>query len=129
MKYPNRVLCCFCQWSFALSNMGKQALESHVNSNEHKKNVPTKVPSISSYFKKSTAPSKICVPNFGDNDTNTQASCATATEASRFSERHDGLKAEILWPLKAIESHLSYNSSKNIVGLLFSKYCWFYDSR
>ena len=62
LKDPNRVLCCFCQRSFALSNMGKGALESHMNSDKHKRNVSAKVPSISSYFKKPTAPSKTLFP-------------------------------------------------------------------
>ena len=52
LKDPDRILFCFCQWSFALSNMGKQALESHVNSDKHKRNVSAKVPSIRSYLKK-----------------------------------------------------------------------------
>ena len=51
LKDPIRVLCCFCQWSFALSNMGKRALESHMNSDKHKRNVSAKVPSITLYLK------------------------------------------------------------------------------
>ena len=84
LKDPNRVLCCFCQWSFASSNVGKQALESHMNSDKHKRNVSVKVPNISLYFKKLTAPSKTCVLNSADTDTDTQASCATATETNRI---------------------------------------------
>ena len=84
LKDPNRVLCCFCQRSFALSNMGKQALESHMNSEKHKRNVSAKVPSISSYFKKPTAPSKTSVPNSADTDTDTQAFGATLTETNRI---------------------------------------------
>ena len=121
LKDPNRVLCCFCQWLFALSNMGKQALESHMNSDKHKRNVSAKVPSISSYFKKPTTLSKTSVPNSADTDTDTQASCATATETNRIPVasqmlthyvcKDDVLKAEILWALKVIESHFSYKSS------------------
>ena len=87
-----------------------------------------KVPSISSYFKKLTAPSKTSVPNSADTDTDTQASCATATETNRIPVasqmlshyvcKDDVLKAEILWASKVIESHFSYNSSRNIVDLL-----------
>ena len=62
LKDPNRVLCCFCQRSFALSNIGKRALESHMNSDKHKSNVSAKLPSISSYFKRATAPSKLLFP-------------------------------------------------------------------
>ena len=47
-------------------------------------NVSAKVPSISSYFKKPTAPSKTSVPNSADTGTDTQASCATAAEANRI---------------------------------------------
>ena len=107
--------------------MGKRALESHMNSDKHKRNVSAKVPSISSYFKKPIASSKTSVPN-SDIDTDTQASCATATETSRipvasqmpthYVRKDDVLKAEILWTLKVIESHFSYNSSRNIVDLL-----------
>ena len=128
LKNPNRVLCCFCQRSFTLSNMGKRALESHMNSYKHKRDVSAKVPSISSYFKKPTAPSKTSVPNSADTDTDTQASCATATETNRipvvsqmlthYVRKDDVLKAEILWALKVIENHFSYNSSRNIVDLL-----------
>ena len=112
-----------------MSDMGKRALESHMNSDKHKRNVSAKVPSISSYFKKPTAPSKTSVPNSADTDTDTQASyCATATEINRipvasqmlthYVRKDDVLKAEILWALKVIESHFSYNSSRNIVDLL-----------
>ena len=128
LKDPNRVLCCFCQRSFALSNMSKRALESHMNSEKHKRNVSAKVPSISSYFKKPTAPSKTSVPNSADADTDTQASCATLTETNRipvtsqmlthYVRKDVVVKAEVLWALKVIESHFSYNSSRNIVDLL-----------
>ena len=101
--------------------MGKRALKSHMNSDKHKRNVSARVPSLSSYFKKPTAPSKISVPNSADNDTDTLASCcATATETNRiplafqmptpYVCKDDVLKAEILWTLKVIESHFSYSS-------------------
>ena len=108
--------------------MGKRALKSHMNSDKHKRNVAAKVPSISSYFKKLTAPSKTSVPNSADTDTDTQASCATATETKRIPVasqmlshyvcKDDVLKAEILRASKVIESHFSYNSSRNIVDSL-----------
>ena len=108
--------------------MGKRALESHMNSDKHKRNVSAKVPSITLYFKKPTAPSKASVPNSADTDIDTQASCATATETNRmpvasqmltdYVRKDDVLKAEILWALKVIEIHFSYNSSQNIVDLL-----------
>ena len=60
LKDPNRVLCCFCQWLFESSNMGKRGLESHVNSDENKRNVSAKVPSISSYFKKTDSIKNLC---------------------------------------------------------------------
>ena len=82
LKDPNRVLCCFCQRLFALINMGKRALESHMNRDKHKRNVFAKVPSISSHFKKPTAPSKTSVPNSAGTDTDTQFPCATATETN-----------------------------------------------
>ena len=64
--------------------MGKRALESYMNSDKHKRNVCAKLSSTSSYFKKPTAPSKTSVPNSADTDTDTQASCATATKANRI---------------------------------------------
>ena len=84
LKDPNRVLCCFCQQSFALSNMGKRALKSPMSVDKQKRYVSAKVPSISSYFEKPSAPSKTSVPNSADTDTNTQGSCATATERNRI---------------------------------------------
>ena len=44
LKDPIKVLCCLCQQSLALRNMGKQALESHINSDKHKRNVSAKLP-------------------------------------------------------------------------------------
>ena len=95
-----------------------------MNNDKHKRNVSAKVLSISSYFKKPTAPSNTSA----DTDTDTQASCATATETNRipvasqmlthYVRKDDVLKAEILWALKVIESHFSFNSSRNIVDLL-----------
>ena len=99
-----------------------------MNNDKHKRNVSAKVPRISLYFEKPTAPSKTPVPNSADTDTDIQASCATATEANRipvasqmlthYVREDDILKAEILWALKVIENHFSYNSSRNIVDLL-----------
>ena len=107
--------------------MGKRALQSHMNSDKHKRNVSAKVPSISSYFRKPTAPSKTSVPNSSGTDIDTQASCATITETNRipvasqmithYVHKDDVFKAEI-WALKVIESHFSHNSSQNIVHLL-----------
>ena len=98
-----------------------------MNSDKHKRNVCAKIPSISSYFKKPTAPSKTSVPNSSDTDTDTHLSCATATETNRIPvvsqmltycvSKDDVRKAEILWALKVIESHFSCNSSRNIVDL------------
>ena len=114
LKDPIRVLCCFCQWSFALSNMGKRALESHMNSDKHKRNVSAKVPSITLYFKKPTAPSKASVPNSAD----TNRMPVASQMLTDYVRKDDVLKAEILWALKVIEIHFSYNSSQNIVDLL-----------
>ena len=125
LKDRNRVLCCFCQRSLALSNMGKRALESHMNNDKHKRNMSAKVLSISSYFKKPTAQSKMSVPNSADTDIDTQASCAEINRIpvasqmlTHFVRKDDVLKGEILWALKVIESNFSYNSSRNIVDLL-----------
>ena len=108
--------------------MGKRALESHMNSEKHKRNVSAKVPSISSYFRKPTAPSKTSVPNSAGTDIDTQASCATVTETNRipvasqmithYVHKDDVFKVEILWVLEVIESHFSHNSSQSIVHLL-----------
>ena len=127
LKDPNRVLC-FCQRLFALINMGKRALESHMNRDKHKRNVSAKVPNLSSYSKKPTVPSKTSVPNSADADNDTQVSCATATETNvipvasqmqtHYVRKDDVLKAEILWALKVIESNFSDSSSRNIVDLL-----------
>ena len=75
LKDQKKILFCFCQWSFALSNMGKRTLESHMNGDKHKRNVSVKVPSISLYFKKSTALSKTSVPNSANTDTDTCLLC------------------------------------------------------
>ena len=109
LKDPNRVLCCFYQQSFALSNMGKRPLESHMKSDKYKRNMSTKAPSISSYIKKLTVLSKTSVPNSADTDTATQTSCATAMEINRISvasqmlthyiRKDDVPKAEILLAL------------------------------
>ena len=69
LKDPNIVLCYFCHQSFPLRNMSKRALESHMNSDKHKRNVSAKVPRISLYFENPTAPSKTPVPNSADTDT------------------------------------------------------------
>ena len=75
----------------------------------------------------SQKPSKT-VPNSADTDTDTQTSCATATETDRIPVasqmqthyvcKDDVLKAEILWALKVIKSHFSYDSSWNAFDLL-----------
>ena len=97
LKDPNTVLSCFCQRWFALSIRGKRALESHMNSDKHKRNVSAKAPSMRLYFKKSTAPSKTFVSSSADGDTDTKAFCATATEIIRIPAA--SLKKTTLWPL------------------------------
>ena len=123
--------------TFYLSNMGRQALISHMDSDKYKKYEKSNLTNIDSFFKwvseptpnhQSTAPVSTTKEQNAQNKKE-QNSSKILTEVNspngnqimaEYVRKDDVLKSEILWALKVIDSHFSYNSFKNIKELLFS---------
>ena len=130
-----KAMCSLCKKTFSLSNMGRQALISHMDSDKHKKYEKSNLTNIDSFFKRvsvptpnhqSTAPVSTTKEQNAQNKKE-QNSSKILSEVnspngnqimSAYVRKDDVLKSEILWALKVIDSHFSYNSSKNIKELL-----------
>ena len=98
-----------------LGNMGKGALSSHISKNEtHKKIVKAKgsaTGGIQNFFTKN---SKNTTPTEKPDQ---PAQLVQPTLYSRVNVNAQKMKAEILWALKIVGSHYSFNSSQNISDL------------
>ncbi|GBM43030.1 hypothetical protein AVEN_215164-1 [Araneus ventricosus] len=112
----NKAKCIWCAKEIDISNMGEAALKTHMKGVKHasfKKGKITVAANVADFFKKSTvSPSS---PKSANQNSIIDPAAA----------RQDVLDAEILWCLKLVKSHFSYNSCNN-VGKLFSK--MFHDS-
>ena len=111
--------CRLCQRSFTLSNMGTRALKSHAQGKKHQSlvlHVAKGTATLKDYLKKpeeteaSTLKSQPSKPQEGMHQSET-------VSMSKFTLTQEQHKAEILWALKSVMSHFSYNSSQDIGGV------------
>ena len=121
---PHKASCSGCRKSFDIGNMGEAALKSHTRSVKHKNSisaitdssgVPTRP--VSSFFSPSSNTS-----NSNEQGPSQSAPTPGPANISTYLTTDAVLKAEVLWTLKVIESHYSFNSTGNIsnlFGLMF----------
>ena len=112
---PHQFYCTYCMSPLELGNMGKGALSSHILKNEtHKKIVKVKgsaTGGIQNFFTKN---SKNTTPTEKPDQ---PAQLVQPTLCSHVNVNAQKMEAEILWALKIVGSHYSFNSSQNISDL------------
>lgn len=115
---PHSFYCVLCKKSASLSNMGVQSLTSHMNSKKHKSRV------TSSGSAKTLTNFKI---NKNDNQVTSELSemspiltpkTIIQKSLSTMVERDQNTKAEIIWGLHVISSHISMSAGgKSILAM------------
>ena len=107
--------CKLCSKVFSLLNMGEIAIKSHASGKKHIAAVKLteKVESVSDFFGESSDSQKPTSSQQHD----TISTPRLSDSVSSFVLRKDQHKAEILWALKTVMSHYSYNSANNIADL------------
>jgi hypothetical protein len=115
-KDENSAKCKLCQSTFSLSNMGKQALSSHVRSKKHQQNTAAANSSSSVLTAWASKPTQPSVPTNLDNPT------PLNNTIDSYVMKEDVLKAEIYWTMNEVTKHHLYNSGKNtsaLFGVMF----------
>lgn len=115
-KDPYSARCRYCRKTFILSNMGRRALISHASYKKHKSAVES-LAKNAKLFSDSSKPLKTEAAN-GESQEALQESQVTDEPRKnqsilKFIGKEEVLKAEILWALKLVASHSSYNSFKD----------------
>ena len=128
-----KAYCKMCMKTFSLSNMGEIAVRSHASGKKHQTAVTQsqKASSVSEFFeaKSRTTSGLVSSENLEepsaslihDHEVTLQESGSMSTShgnvMSKFTLTKHQHKAEILWALKTVMSHFSYNSSTNIADV------------
>ena len=117
--------CRFCKRSFSLSNMGEPAIKSHAQGKKHQNAIKGtgKSTSVLGFLKKEEGAST-------SKQSEELSACKESEELSaavtrsneeqksstmaKFALTKGQHKAEILWALKSVMSHFSYNSAHDI---------------
>lgn len=110
---PTVAKCTYCQQVIHLSNMGKQAITSHTNCKRHKKFINSK---------KSAEKLKdfLTKDNSGSTSPSISNAPAKKSDLNSFVTKDDVLSAELIWAMKLVFSHTSYNSF-NDAAAIFQK--------
>lgn len=116
---PYKAYCRFCLKTFTLSNMGRQAILSHERSAKHKKIIDgeKKQMKISQSFAVPAKSDKaeVSSPNAG---IYREQDCASGSNIlTNYVNREDVSIAEIIWGMKLVMSHSSYNSFKDAADI------------
>lgn len=102
-KYSAR--CTVCMREFDVSNMGETALRSHSKGQKHaeltRQKSETSVCSIRDLFAQKDA---------STSGSSSIGSSSKKTSLTEFVTRSDSLKAEVIWAMKVVKSHYSFNS-------------------
>ena len=106
----NKAFCSLCHKSLELSNMGTQALKSHMNGKKHKRLAQP----LACFFKPPAK--KKLNPNPSSMVSPSQLPASNTLVQSIASS--DKVKAEIRWAVKSVMSNFS-NSSCNDISTLF----------
>ena len=126
--------CKICVKTFSLSNMGEIAVRSHASEKKHQPAVTLsqKAGSVSHFFgaKSETTPGLLSYGNIEEpsasfihdaEDTHMESKSIPTTHGNlmtKFTLTKHQHKAEILWLLKTVMSHFSYNSATDIADVL-----------
>ena len=114
-KNVNSAKCSMCKKTFDIGNMGEPALRSHAKGAKHQELIQIRNAAsgcaITTFFGQKNDPKSTVTTTAatGKNGSATVDSYVTRT---------DVLKAEILWTLKVVKSHYSFNSCADIQQVL-----------
>ena len=115
-KYARCILCCK---DIDISSMGSSALDSHSTGKKHKQRVGERSQYSDIFFKKKTDSSCIGSSNSSlkKGETVTIGNPTQTGTIGHFQVSQNSLNAEILWCLKVVNGHLSYNSCSNLAQM------------
>ena len=104
--------CKFCRRTFSLSNMGEPSLKSHVQGKKHQSIIQRseKNPSVKGFSEKKD----VAEASTSEESGPSTLVMSSSTEQKSSFEHH---KAEIIWALKSVMSHFSYNSAHDITDI------------
>lgn len=118
--------CKICNKSFNLSNMGRQAITSHIKGGKHIKNLSKLKGPTLDRFAKSTATNRATNDKDSliiDNEHQrrqggVENNAPTLSSLSEFTIGADVIDAEILWCMNVIMCHMSYSSCDNSIPIM-----------
>ena len=109
----NSFRCKSCCSKISLSNMGKRALESHMQGVRHKQKTPVKSGCIFKTVRKTTS----------DANVNTSATTSKVVNMPTLTMKNSEIiTAEIYWALKVVQSNLSLNSCNDLNSLFWKMF-------
>ena len=116
--------CKLCVKTFSLSNMGEVAVKSHASGKKHQTAVTQsqKAISVSDFFEAKSSEtrqeSSISYVQAADTHTGSQSTTTTqGNQVTKFTLTKHQHKAEILWAMKTVMSHFSYNAVADIADI------------
>ena len=112
----NTARCSFCNKHIDVASMGVSALESHSNGKKHKTNTSWLIQKLQYVFGKSSASSTEAEKSV-ENSSSENTCKNNSTLDNIIAINNSSLNAEIIWCLKVVNAHWSYNSSSNIAKL------------
>ena len=130
-----KAICIVCNKTIALTSMGESALRSHMTGSKHQVNVKSNgtASTMKPFLQRKTSDDQksICTATVNQEKVGTSSpdedmpmnippppatdvATSSGKSVSQFFSGNDVLKSEVLWTLKTISSHCSYNSNENI---------------
>ena len=113
--------CKLCRKTFSLSDMGEPSLKSHAQGKKHQSIIQRseKNPSVMGFWKKEQVAEASTSKESGKPSTLVMSSSGEQKSSllTKFPLTKEHHKAEIIWALKSVMSHFSYNSAHDITDV------------
>ena len=112
--------CKFCRRTFSLSNMGEPSLKSHAQGKKHQSIIQRseKNPSVKGFLEKKDVAEASTSEESGPSTLVMSSSAEQKSSfVTKFALTKEHHKAEIIWALKSVMSHFSYNSAHDITDI------------
>ena len=112
--------CKFCRRTFSLSNMGEPSLKSHAHGKKHQSIIQRseKNPSVKGFLEKKDVAEASTSEESGPSTLVMSSSAEQKSSfVTKFALTKEHHKAEIIWALKSVMSHFSYNSAHDITDI------------
>ena len=111
--------CKFCRRTFSLSNMGEPSLKSHAQGKKHQSIIQRseKNPSVKGFLEKKDVAEASTSEESGPSTLMSSSAEQKSSFVTKFALTKEHHKAEIIWALKSVMSHFSYNSAHDITDI------------